>query len=91
MPYSTISSVLRDLCRPGYNITVVREGVFSNAENSPDAYEQGSSIICVVSYQQAQDFLSGKSTRWSLVPCFASTWNTTLEEVSHHGLVLEAI
>ena len=26
-----------------------------------DAYEQGSSIICVASYEQAQDFLTGKS------------------------------
>ena len=57
-----ISGVLRDLCRPSYKNAVLRESLFPNEENSPDAYEQGSSIICVVSYQQAQHFLSGKSS-----------------------------
>ena len=61
VPQSTLSGVLRSLCRPGYNVAVLREGVFPNEENSPDAFEQGSSIICVVSYQQAQDFLGGKT------------------------------
>ena len=60
-PHSTITGVLRRVGRPGYNIAVLREGVFANDENSADAYEQGSSIICVVSYQQAQDFLNGEA------------------------------
>ena len=61
MPYATIWEVLRNVGKPGYNITICRNGVFPNEDNSPDAYEQGSSIICVVSYEQAQDFLTGKS------------------------------
>ena len=61
MPYATIWEVLRNIGKPGYNITICRNGVFPNEDNSPDAYEQGSSIICVVSYEQAQDFLTGKS------------------------------
>ena len=47
----SLSTRLQRCCHSGWGL--------SNEENSPDAFEQGSSIICVVSYQQAQDFLGG--------------------------------
>ena len=56
---STASNVLQRLCKLGYNIAIMRVGAYPNEDNSPDAFEQGSSIICVLSYDQAQDILLG--------------------------------
>ena len=58
-PQSTASNVLQRLCKLGYNIAIMRVGTYPNEDNSPDAFEQGSSIICVLSYDQAQDILLG--------------------------------
>ena len=67
--YATIWEALQNIGRPGYNVAICRKGIFPNEDNSPDAYEQGSSIISVLSYEQAQDFIAGKSLH--LIGAFA--------------------
>lgn len=42
----------------------MRVGTYPNEDNSCDAFEQGSSIICVLSYDQAQDILLGINLHW---------------------------
>ena len=67
--YATIWEAVQNIGRPGYNVAICRKGTFPNEDNSPDAYEQGSSIISVLSYEQAQDFIAGKSLH--LIGAFA--------------------
>ena len=59
-PHATITIALQKSIQPGYNVALLRIGIVDNEENRDGTFSNGSSIMCILSYEQGLAFLQGK-------------------------------